>query len=48
MSLKFPFTYLNESLSNHGLLANGAEKAAVVPGQLLEGNELRVAQAAFS
>ena len=39
---------LYESLSDHGLLADGAEEAPVVPGQLLEGHELGVAQAALS
>ena len=39
---------LDETLANHGDLADGAEEAAVVPGQLLEGNELGAAQTSFS
>ena len=40
----FP-SHLNESPANHGLLADGAEEALVVPGQLLKGYKLRAPQA---
>ena len=38
--LKF---YLNKSFANHGILANMAEEAFVVPSQGLEGHELSAA-----
>ena len=39
---------LDETLAHHRVLANGAEEAAVVPSQLLEGHELGAAQASFT
>ena len=40
--------YLNKSLSDHRVFAHGAVEAVVVPGQRLEGHELRAAEAAFA
>ena len=40
--------YLDESFSNHGVLADGAEEALVVPGQGLEGHELGAAETSFA
>ena len=35
--------YLDESLADHGLLADVAEEALVVPGQCLEGHKFGAA-----
>jgi hypothetical protein len=40
--------YLDKALANHGLLADVAEEALVVPGQGLEGHELGAAQASLA
>lgn len=39
---------LDEALAHHGHFADGAEEAAVVPGQLFKGHKLGVAQASFA
>jgi hypothetical protein len=40
--------YLNKTLANHGLLADVAEEALVVPGQGLKSHKLGAAQASLA
>jgi hypothetical protein len=40
--------YLDKALANHGLLADVAEEALVVPGQGLESHKLGAAQASLA
>ena len=40
--------HLNKSLADHGVLADVAEEALVVPGLGLEGHKLCTAKTAFS
>jgi len=44
----YVFTVLDEPLANHGLIADVADEALVVPGEGLEGHKLGAAQSALA